>query len=605
MLRVHGFYGHVKRNDLRSAAMFLGFIVAAELMALVLLAVPLFFFDLRHSLLFPLGYLTRYVPTVLAAGICLFAVRFRNHVATVRETVAFRYVDRRSDPRLVNIVETLAIAAGLPLPKVGIIETSARNAFACGLTASSAVVVVTRGLLDALDDDELAGVVAHEIAHIDNGDIRLMAAANVLMEIVLRLRRRNFLQIGGWKRGVLAVFFPPFQILAALGGLASNVSLIVARLSRLLIAASREFVADAEAVRLTQKPEALVSALRKIEGRSTVAGIDPQADAMMIDGAAAGAFATHPTIAERIAVLTRFSAVSAASTVPTRSSVAVVAQTVPAFTAAGRLDIAAWRQQLAQPAPQAPRRAASLKKVLREKTSILQKPRQLVERVNEDVKDNLFGISPGARRAMMIGTLALVTMQFGVMYSAGRDRKAYEAAHAGEIEAGQRKRAAIEHLSASDPVEARCFATDYYAVGDRGLHRFHQPDAKLIEAFADGDKHRTSDVDLERYLGIHLRSVRDVERATPAQRDQALLAYVRTRKIMLEVIHRFFDDEGLAVAQAAYEGPRDQAIVASLRNVASPNDGRSRREIDLMTQAPHDFIPCVARAGLNGKGRKA
>ncbi|RAI25928.1 M48 family metalloprotease, partial [Rhodoplanes serenus] len=92
----------------------------------------------------------------------------------------FTLVDRRAQPRLVSIVERLAITAGVPVPRVALIETEARNAFACGIDADSAVVVATRGLVEALDDDELAAVVAHEITHIKNGDICLMAAANVL-----------------------------------------------------------------------------------------------------------------------------------------------------------------------------------------------------------------------------------------------------------------------------------------------------------------------------------------------------------------------------------------------------------------------------------------
>ena len=309
MLRVNGFYGHVKRNDLRSAAMFAGFLVAFQLVAAVALFLPLFFLDPLHApFVFGFsGYLERYAPLVLAAGGAMFLVRFSRHVASVRATVAFAYVDRRTHPRLVDAVETQAIAAGLPFPKVGLIDGPARNAFACGLSARSAVVVATRGLVEALDDDELAAVVAHEIAHIKNGDIRLMAAANVLMDNLEWLRRRNPLRVAGYGRALLAVLVPPFLLLCLLAGVVTAAAFTLARVSRLLISSSREFVADAEAVRATHNPAALISALRRIEGRSAVEGIGPQADAMMIDGAVEGAFASHPPIAERIAVLERLS----------------------------------------------------------------------------------------------------------------------------------------------------------------------------------------------------------------------------------------------------------------------------------------------------------
>ena len=116
MLRVNGFYGHVKRNDLRSAAMFAGFLVAFQIVAAVALFLPLLIFDARHAPFFYgfSGYLERYVPLVAAAGGALFLVRFGRHVASVRATVHFAYVDRRDHPRLVNAVETQAIAAGLP-----------------------------------------------------------------------------------------------------------------------------------------------------------------------------------------------------------------------------------------------------------------------------------------------------------------------------------------------------------------------------------------------------------------------------------------------------------------------------------------------------------
>jgi Zn-dependent protease with chaperone function len=307
MLRVHGFYGHVRRNDLRSLAMFAGFVVAFQIVAAVALLPPLLFLDIAHAPFFLLGYVERYVPIVFVLGLGFFVVRFSRHVASVQATVAVAYIDRRTDPRLVNVVETLALAAGLPAPKVGLIETPARNAFACGLSPSSAVVVVTRGLLEALDDDELAAVVAHEIAHIKNGDIRLMAAANVLMENLQWVQRKSLLRGVGWKTAIVVVFMPALLLLFAAAGFVTRIGFTIARASRLLISSSREFVADAEAVRLTHNPAALIAALRRIEGRSAVPGLSPQADAMMIDGAVEGPFASHPTIAERIAVLARLS----------------------------------------------------------------------------------------------------------------------------------------------------------------------------------------------------------------------------------------------------------------------------------------------------------
>ena len=112
-----------------------------------------------------------------------------------------------------------------------------------------------------------------------------MAAANVLMDTLLQVQRRNILRITDWKSAHFGVVLSPYLFLSLITGLIGQVAMTLARVTRLMIASSREFIADAEAVRLTHAPEALISALRKIDGRSHVAWIEPQSDARMIDGA--------------------------------------------------------------------------------------------------------------------------------------------------------------------------------------------------------------------------------------------------------------------------------------------------------------------------------
>lgn len=561
MLRVHGFYGHVRRNDLRAAAMFAGFIVAFQAIAAVALALPLTFLDVVHAPYFPVRYWNRYGLCVFGIGIALFALRLRRHVATVRVSAGYREVDRRSHPRLVNIVETLAIAAGLPLPKVGVIDSPARNAFACGLGAGSAVVVVTRGLLESLDDDELAAVAAHEIAHIRNADIRLMAAANVLLEILLWVQKLNLLRISNWRRAIVAVLLPPLMILALAGGLISNLAVILGRVSRLLIASSRELIADAEAVRLTQAPEALISALRKIEGRSIVAGLDPRLDAMMIDGATAGPYADHPPVAERISVLARLANLPVA----------------PASASFGR---------------RRPPTAADL----------LSPSRRLFERVNEGAKENLFGVTPQARRVMQVGFGLLIALMIWGMWQTRRTMAEWDTRYAGVIAAGQRARTEIDRLAALTPSQARCFQTDIYSVGDRGLHALRSPQPERVESYVTGKQPGSSDIVIERYLAARIMSIRAIEVRDPAGRDQARLDYVRTRKILMEVVHRFFGEPGLDLMQRSYDSPDDRAILAALRAGReagtlsfAPTEDRLRGEVDFLVASPDEFIPCVAR----------
>jgi Zn-dependent protease with chaperone function len=596
MLRVHGFYGHVRRNDLRSLAMFAGFVVAFQIVAAVALLPPLLFLDIAHAPFFLLGYVERYVPIVFVLGLGFFVVRFSRHVASVQATVAFAYIDRRTDPRLVNVVETLALAAGLPAPKVGLIETPARNAFACGLSPSSAVVVVTRGLLEALDDDELAAVVAHEIAHIKNGDIRLMAAANVLMENLQWVQRKSLLRGVGWKTAIVVVFMPALLLLFAAAGFVTRIGFTIARASRLLISSSREFVADAEAVRLTHNPAALIAALRRIEGRSAVPGLSPQADAMMIDGAVEGPFASHPTIAERIAVLARLSGAWAEAAAPRKDT-----RTALQRDAA----VGPWG---AAPAPAAAEPA-----------------RFLVQRVNAGIKENIYVITPGAKLVLAAGFALLVV---AVFLSFGRSDRASEGLDAerhkhilntvgeangrsgsgpvggaAEVRAlGAAIRAETKRLSALDPREARCFATASYWVGDRGLRRLKTPDPKLVEAYARREARESSGIVLEQYLAWKERSVRDVPAEEGAELDAKLLAYVKTRKVVIEILHRFFGKPGLSLIQETYDSLDDRAVLESLRrrlDEGAPGlvaDKRVAAEIALLVSAPESFIPCLARA---------
>ena len=607
MLRVNGFYGHVRRNDLRSAAMFAGFLVAFQIVAAVALFLPLIFLDPAHAWLFsPLAYLARYVPIVFAAGGALFLVRFARHVASVRSTVQFRYVDRWTEPRLFDLVETQAIAAGLPLPKVGLIESPARNAFACGLSARSAVVVATRGLVEALDDDELAAVVAHEIAHIKNGDIRLMAAANVLMDNLEWLRQQNPLRIESWKQVVLCVLVPPFLFLCMAAGVAIGAAFTLARVSRLLISSSREFVADAEAVRMTHNPAALISALRRIEGRSAVAGVGARTDAMMIDGAVEGAFASHPTISERVAVLARLSGAMAHVPVARRD-------TRPADRVAAGGGGFGRRE-----APE-PERAPPT-------------PRGLVGRVNAGSRGTPLGLTPVLGGLLVLGFAGMFALQLWTMFrysgSAGSiasnfsggaltaafkevsqesKRGVFTVGGGAMGDAGGRTfplnpRQELQRLAATDPLGARCFATEAYRVGDRGLRRVDAPDPGLVERFSAGRDGGSSEIKLERYLGYKLRSVRAAASAGDAELDGALLGYVKERKVLLWVVHRFFGEPGLRLMQDAYDSPADRAVLDALRRrlddraPALVGDGRLAAEIGLLVSAPEGFIPCMARA---------
>lgn len=171
-----------------------------------------------------------------------------------------------NEKQLHNIVEEMAIAAGVPKPTVYVIETDAMNAFATGMSPGRASVAVTRGMLNKLNRDELQGVVAHEMAHIVNWDIRYATAVSILVGLIALVsdgifRSGLYGRLGRGRRpggnkgaGILLIIMIIFAILTP----------IIARLVQMAVSRQREFLADATSVRLTRNPQGLISALEKL-----------------------------------------------------------------------------------------------------------------------------------------------------------------------------------------------------------------------------------------------------------------------------------------------------------------------------------------------------
>jgi heat shock protein HtpX len=221
-----------------------------------------------------------------------------------------------ADPRqyleLHRIVENLAITAGLPKPRVYIIQDPAPNAFAAGRDATHAVVAVTTGLLERLDRSELEGVIAHELAHIGNRDILIMTVAVVLAGVLTVIAdiflRMTFFGGGGDRdRG-------GHPIMLVLGIVGIILAPIAAQLIQLSISRKREFVADATGALLTRYPDGLAGALRKISAYKAPVAHASHATAHLYISNPFGAkevgtfvgklFSTHPPVEERIAALT-------------------------------------------------------------------------------------------------------------------------------------------------------------------------------------------------------------------------------------------------------------------------------------------------------------
>ncbi len=214
-------------------------------------------------------------------------------------------------PLLYNVVEEMTIAAGLPMPKVYIIDDSAPNAFATGRDPEHASVAVTSGLLKKLDRDELQGVIAHEMAHVGNFDIRYAMLVGVLVGTTVLIS--DFFLRGLWfggGRGRGGGGLPQVIMLIVAIALAILAPLF-ARLLQLSISRQREYLADATAVQLTRNPKGLADALQKISGDREVLEAANRATAHLyivnpikkFEKRAKGLFSTHPPIEERIEIL--------------------------------------------------------------------------------------------------------------------------------------------------------------------------------------------------------------------------------------------------------------------------------------------------------------
>ena len=214
-------------------------------------------------------------------------------------------IQKSDNPRLWRVVENLSITDGLPMPRVYIMDDKAPNAFATGRDPKHSAVCVTAGLLDIMNDQELEGVLAHELGHIKNYDIRvsmvafaLTAVISLLADIMIRLT-----WFGGGDRDENNQIFFIFGIVAAI------LAPIVASLIQLAVSRQREYLADATGALTTRYPEGLASALEKIKQTGSVAKRQNTATALLFfvnplkGHSLAGLFSTHPPIDERIARL--------------------------------------------------------------------------------------------------------------------------------------------------------------------------------------------------------------------------------------------------------------------------------------------------------------
>ena len=280
----------------------------------------LFFLCLIYAISWAFGQVTGWgTEGLIIAGVIAVIMTFGSYYASDKIVLAIsraRPVKKEDYPYLYNVVEGLAIAAGLPKPRCFVIDDTAPNAFASGRNPENAVIVVTTGLLQKLNRAELEGVIAHEMSHIKNYDVLVQTLAVVMVGVVALLsdwtlrtffwgggRRRSRDQSGGGGNAA-AVLIVVALVLAIL-------SPIIAQLLRLAISRKREFLADANGALLTRYPPGLASALKKLAADREPLEAANKATAHLyivnplknIKGRVNKLFSTHPPIEERVAAL--------------------------------------------------------------------------------------------------------------------------------------------------------------------------------------------------------------------------------------------------------------------------------------------------------------
>lgn len=244
----------------------------------------------------------------MIGGICViwFIIAWFFHTRMIRSLSHSHPVSRTDEPQLYNMLENLSITAGVPMPKLEIIETHARNAFASGIDQKSFTVTVTRGLMNSLSKDELEGVLAHELTHILNRDVRLLIITVIFTgmiafaaQLVWSNIRYGFIYSGN-NRNKGGGIFIMLAIAVILG-----IGYLATLLMRFAISRKREYMADAGAVELTKNPSAMMRALMRISGRADIPETTDDIAMMCIENAKPfmGMFATHPPIEKRIRAL--------------------------------------------------------------------------------------------------------------------------------------------------------------------------------------------------------------------------------------------------------------------------------------------------------------
>jgi heat shock protein HtpX len=259
-------------------------------------------------------------PLVLLFTGIWFLIAYLGHSRMINYATGAKSLERKENMRVYNLAENLCISVGMKLPKLRIIESSALNAFASGLNEKNYTVTLTRGIIDKLDDDELEGVIAHELMHIRNNDVKLLIISIVFVGIFSFIFQVVFRSIlfGGNTRSSRKKDGKGGLVIMLVILLVSALVYLISILFKFSLSRKREYLADAGAAEMTKNPLGLANALRKISGNSKIENVkNNDVKQMFIDNGPGkrtpsffssirSIFSTHPPIDKRINLLEQF-----------------------------------------------------------------------------------------------------------------------------------------------------------------------------------------------------------------------------------------------------------------------------------------------------------
>lgn len=259
-------------------------------------------------------------PLVLLFTGIWFLIAYLGHSRMINYATGAKSLERKENMRVYNLAENLCMSVGMKLPKLRIIESSALNAFASGLNEKNYTVTLTRGIIDKLDDDELEGVIAHELMHIRNNDVKLLIISIVFVGIFSFIFQVVFRSIlfGGNTRSSRKKDGKGGLVIMLVILLVSALVYLISILFKFSLSRKREYLADAGAAEMTKNPLGLANALRKISGNSKIENVkNNDVKQMFIDNGPGkrttsffssirSIFSTHPPIDKRINLLEQF-----------------------------------------------------------------------------------------------------------------------------------------------------------------------------------------------------------------------------------------------------------------------------------------------------------